>query len=213
VILGLDTMIYELTHQQRQLSSDAIVSGETVYPSPFLTDQLAALRLTPPDQCRVLMLGSRPDPVSSSDRLTTQLAYQTPYYYRIFSEMLGSTVDGARMKSWAKQGVMLLNRELTTCYTTTEEITPQGLRTRMIPINVDWEWTEFTDWIIQLVDSVCENVVYLILGRENERTIVRNVGKLRNAIVLPSLRVDRSHNIFDLVNLKLAELEQEPIQF
>ena len=193
MILGLDTMIYELTHQQRQLSSDAIASGETIYPSPFLTDQLAALRLTPPDRCRVLMLGSRPDPVSPSDRLTTQLAYQTPYYYRIFSEMLGSEVDAGRMKSWGKQGVMLLNRELTT--------------------NADWEWTEFTDWIIQLVDSVCENVVYLILGRENERTIVRNVDNLRNAIVLPSLRVDRSHNIFDLMNKKLVELEQEPIQF
>ncbi len=96
-------------------------SGKTVYPA----DVFRALRLTSPDDVKVVILGQ--DPYHGEDRGTPQahgLAFSVPPSVRpppslrnIFKEIAASlgydTPQHGCLDAWAKQGVLLLNTVLT----------------------------------------------------------------------------------------------------
>ncbi|MEX3583253.1 MAG: uracil-DNA glycosylase [Burkholderia sp.] len=96
-------------------------AGKTIYP----TDVFRALRLTSPDEVRVVILGQ--DPYYGDDRGTPQahgLAFSVPPAVRpppslrnIFKEIAENfghdTPKHGCLDSWARQGVLLLNTVLT----------------------------------------------------------------------------------------------------
>ncbi|MBJ9715552.1 uracil-DNA glycosylase [Burkholderia gladioli] len=96
-------------------------AGKTIYPA----DVFRALRLTSPDEVRVVILGQ--DPYHGDDRGTPQahgLAFSVPPAVRpppslrnIFKEIAANfghdTPKHGCLDSWARQGVLLLNTVLT----------------------------------------------------------------------------------------------------
>ena len=201
MIIGLDDYIHEITSTQRALAAEEIRNGRDVYPSPFAAEYLSALRLTPLDRCKVVILGNAPSPEDVS-RMTVSsrvnqaehsaLSYTESKYRSKFSELLGGVDVTIRlMKSWAKQGVLLLNRHLTS--------------------NVTWGWDTVTDSILNLLDSLGRDIVYVMMGREMENVITRNVQNIKQAIILPHpTRKDfMKQNMFDLIDTGLLNLGYE----
>ncbi|MEX3556636.1 MAG: uracil-DNA glycosylase [Burkholderia gladioli] len=96
-------------------------AGKTIYPA----DVFRALRLTSPDEVRIVILGQ--DPYHGDDRGTPQahgLAFSVPPAVRpppslrnIFNEIAANfghdTPKHGCLDSWARQGVLLLNTVLT----------------------------------------------------------------------------------------------------
>src|SRR6516164_1955459 len=106
---------------QASLFDDERAAGKTVYPA----DVFRALRLTSPDDVKVVILGQ--DPYHGEDRGTPQahgLAFSVPPAVRpppslrnIFKEIAASLGIEAPahgcLDAWARQGVLLLNTVLT----------------------------------------------------------------------------------------------------
>lgn len=132
-------------------------SEETVYPPK--SDLFSALNLTPFSKVKVVILGQ--DPYHGPNQ-ANGLSFSVkkgiripPSLVNIFKELhddLGITPpkDGD-LEAWARQGVLLLNNQLTVL---------AGL-----PMShKDIGWNEFTDKIIELINEKKENVVFILWG-------------------------------------------------
>lgn len=135
--------------------SDAVSAGKTLYPP----DPFRALRLTPLQQVRVVILGQ--DPYHGPGQ-AEGLAFSVPPGVRlppslrnIFKELqqsLGVTTPAnGSLMHWARQGVLLLN----TCLTVEEGQAASHAR---------WGWEALTDVLISAVAKCEQPVVFMLWG-------------------------------------------------
>jgi uracil-DNA glycosylase len=134
-------------------------AGKTVYPA----DVFRALRLTSPDDVKVVILGQ--DPYHGEDRGTPQahgLAFSVPPAVRpppslrnIFKEIAASlgieAPDHGCLDAWARQGVLLLNTVLTVERANAASHAKRG-------------WERCTDTLIQELAARHEHLVFMLWG-------------------------------------------------
>jgi uracil-DNA glycosylase len=140
---------------------NAFVEGEyeahEVYPP--LPDLFAALRLCPPDQTRVLILGQDPyhrpgqaHGLSFSVRAGVPVPPSLRNVFREIREDLGIEVPpGGDLTGWAEQGVLLLNAVLT-------------VRAGQAASHAGKGWEHLTDAAIRALNDQPERVVFLLWG-------------------------------------------------
>jgi uracil-DNA glycosylase len=127
----------------------------TVYPPP--EEVFAALRLTPPEAVRAVILGQDPyHGPGQAHGLAFSVragARRPPSLRNILAELPGVTaVDGGSLEPWARHGVLLLNTVLTVRQAAAGSHRRRG-------------WESFTDTIIKVVDATPGPVVFLLWGR------------------------------------------------
>ncbi|MCP3708170.1 uracil-DNA glycosylase [Paraburkholderia sp. CNPSo 3274] len=148
---------------------DERAAGKTVYPA----DVFRALRLTSPDDVKVVILGQ--DPYHGDDRGTPQahgLAFSVPPSVRpppslrnIFKEIAASLGIQAPahgcLDAWALQGVLLLNTVLTVERASAASHAKRG-------------WERCTDTLIQELAARHENLVFMLWGAhaQNKRALL-----------------------------------------
>jgi uracil-DNA glycosylase len=134
-------------------------AGKTVYPA----DVFRALRLTSPDQVKVVILGQ--DPYHGEDRGTPQahgLAFSVapnvrtpPSLRNIFKEIAASlgheTPRHGCLDTWAKQGVLLLNTVLTVERDSAASHAKRG-------------WEKCTDTLIHELAMRHDGLVFMLWG-------------------------------------------------
>ncbi|RFU44004.1 uracil-DNA glycosylase [Paraburkholderia sp. DHOC27] len=134
-------------------------AGKTVYPA----DVFRALRLTSPDDVKVVILGQ--DPYHGEDRGTPQahgLAFSVPPAVRpppslrnIFKEIAASLGHEAPrhgcLDAWAKQGVLLLNTVLTVERNSAASHAKRG-------------WEKCTDTLIHELATRHDGLVFMLWG-------------------------------------------------
>lgn len=137
-------------------------SEETVYPPK--EDLFSALNLTPFSSVKVVILGQDPyhgpnqaNGLSFSVKKGIRIPPSLVNIFKEFHDDLGITtpIDGD-LEAWARQGVLLLNNQLTVL---------AGL-----PMShKDLGWNEFTDKIIELINEKKENIVFILWGSPAQR--------------------------------------------
>ncbi|CAG9272124.1 uracil-DNA glycosylase [Paraburkholderia unamae] len=148
---------------------DERAAGKTVYPA----DVFRALRLTSPDDVKVVILGQ--DPYHGDDRGTPQahgLAFSVPPSVRpppslrnIFKEIAASLGIEAPphgcLDAWARQGVLLLNTVLTVERASAASHAKRG-------------WERCTDTLIHELAARHEHLVFMLWGAhaQNKRTLL-----------------------------------------
>jgi uracil-DNA glycosylase len=185
-----------------------------VYPS---TDsELRALRETPPDQVKLVLLGQDPyHGEAQADGLAFSVPPGTklpPSLRNLFKERatdLGLPMpQNGDLTPWAREGVLLLNTTLTV-----RESEPMS--------HVKKGWEAFTDAVIATVASG-PPVVFLLLGAHAQKKValIEQRGAARHRILLgvhPSpLSASRGFfgsRPFSQVNQALAALSREPLSF
>ncbi|NLP65361.1 uracil-DNA glycosylase [Paraburkholderia sacchari] len=144
-------------------------AGKTVYPA----DVFRALRLTSPDEVKVVILGQ--DPYHGDDRGTPQahgLAFSVPPTVRtppslrnIFKEIAASLGIEAPahgcLDAWARQGVLLLNTVLTVERANAASHAKRG-------------WERCTDMLIREIAARHEHLVFMLWGAhaQNKRALL-----------------------------------------
>jgi len=144
-------------------------AGKTVYPA----DVFRALRLTSPDDVKVVILGQ--DPYHGEDRGTPQahgLAFSVPPSVRpppslrnIFKEIAASLGIEAPahgcLDAWARQGVLLLNTVLTVERASAASHAKRG-------------WERCTDTLIHELAARHEHLVFMLWGAhaQNKRALL-----------------------------------------
>jgi uracil-DNA glycosylase len=130
---------------------------ETIYPPQ--TEIFTALNLTPFSKVKVVIIGQdpyhRPNQAHGLSFSVKPGVKIPPSLVNIFKELqsdLGITPpkDG-NLEAWAKEGVLLLNNQLTVI-----EGKPMSHK--------DIGWNEFTDKIIELLNEKRENLVFILWG-------------------------------------------------
>ena len=130
---------------------------QTIFPPR--AELFAALRLTPPENVRVLILGQDP---YHDDGQAHGLCFSVrkgvplpPSLRNIFKELeadLGVTAPRhGDLSEWARQGVLLLNTVLT-------------VRAHQAHSHAGHGWEEFTDSVIRAVSAKTEPVVFVLWG-------------------------------------------------
>jgi uracil-DNA glycosylase len=148
---------------------DERAAGKTVYPA----DVFRALRLTSPDDVKVVILGQ--DPYHGEDRGTPQahgLAFSVPPAVRpppslrnIFKEIAASLGIEAPahgcLDAWARQGVLLLNTVLTVERANAASHAKRG-------------WEHCTDTLIHELAARHEHLVFMLWGAhaQNKRSLL-----------------------------------------
>jgi uracil-DNA glycosylase len=146
-------------------------AGKTVYPA----DVFRALRLTSPDDVKVVILGQ--DPYHGEDRGTPQahgLAFSVPPGVRpppslrnMFKEIAASLgIDAPAhgcLDAWARQGVLLLNTVLTVERANAASHAKRG-------------WERCTDTLIREIATRHQNLVFMLWGAhaQNKRALLGN---------------------------------------
>ena len=131
---------------------------ETTKCFPPKNQILRAIKLTPFDEVKVVIIGQDPYHndnqanglcFSVSDKVTAP-----PSLKNIFKELeddLGIKKTSNELEMWAKQGVLLLNATLT-------------VRAHEANSHKDLGWEQFTDFIIKEISDKKENVVFVLWG-------------------------------------------------
>lgn len=149
-VLNLSQEIKEFLHEQKE-------AGKTIYPQEENVFQ--ALKLTPLEEVRVVILGQ--DPYHGENQ-AQGLAFSVPddqklppslrNIFKELSDDLGiPSPKKGDLTSWAKQGVLLLNTVLTV------EAGKAGSHH-----NRGWE--AFTDEVLKAVNKEKKNVVFILWG-------------------------------------------------
>ena len=134
----------------------------TVYPAPH--DTYTALRLTPPEEVRVVILGQ--DPYHGPGQ-AHGLAFSVPpgiaippSLRNVFAELCNdidcATPTSGSLEPWARDGVLLLNSTLTVRAGTAASHAGRG-------------WETFTDRIIEMLGGRTEHCVFVLWGRHAGR--------------------------------------------
>ena len=213
------------THLQPFIESDAYESlcrfvdgeraaGKTVYPA----DVFRALRLTSPDEVKVVILGQ--DPYHGEDRGTPQahgLAFSVPPAVRpppslrnIFKEIAASLGhEPARhgcLDAWAKQGVLLLNTVLTVERDAAASHARRG-------------WEKCTDTLIHELAQRHDGLVFMLWGAHAQAKRALLGGKSHYVLEAPHPSPLSAHRgflgcgHFALANEYLTRHQRQPIDW
>jgi uracil-DNA glycosylase len=134
----------------------------TVFPTA--DDIFAALRLTPPQAVRVVILGQ--DPYHGPGQ-AHGLAFSVPdgvnpppslrnVFKELSDDLQCSIPNGGCLESWAHQGVLLLNTTLTVRAGTAASHARMG-------------WETFTDAVVSMLGQRVEHCVFVLWGRHASR--------------------------------------------
>ena len=128
-----------------------------VYPPAELVFE--SLRLTAPENVRVLILGQ--DPYHGPEQahglsFSVQRGVKIPPSLRNIFQELQSDIgceppEHGCLESWAEQGVLMLNTVLTVRAAEANSHRKQG-------------WESLTDWMIEVVDSLPQPIVFVLWG-------------------------------------------------
>ena len=137
-------------------------AGKQIYPKA--NEWFAALDLTPLDQTRVVILGQ--DPYHGEDQahglcFSVQPGTRTPpslvnIYKELFADLGLKPPNHGNLKSWAEQGVLLLNSVLTVEAGRAASHQGKG-------------WERFTDAIIKLLNDQPRPIVFILWGAYAQR--------------------------------------------
>lgn len=189
-------------------------AGKTVYPA----DVFRALRLTSPDDVKVVILGQ--DPYHGEDRGTPQahgLAFSVPPSVRpppslknIFKEISASlgypTPTHGCLDSWARQGVLLLNTVLTVERDNAASHAKRG-------------WERCTDTLIHELAQRHEGLVFMLWGAHAQAKRALLGGRSHKVLEAPHPSPLSAHRgflgcgHFALANEYLGEQGREPIDW
>lgn len=138
-------------------------AGKVVYPPHDLVFE--AFKATPLDQLKLVILGQ--DPYHGPNQahglcFSVQHGVKTPPSLVNMYKELAQDIPGFQipqhgyLRSWAEQGVLLLNTVLTV---------EQG----QAHSHAKFGWERFTDTVISQVNQHCENVVFLLWGSHAQK--------------------------------------------
>lgn len=181
---------------------------------PHSSNWFHALEMTPLEQVKVVIIGQ--DPYHQAGQ-AHGLCFSVrpgvripPSLQNIYKELAADVgfkpVNHGFLDSWARQGVLLLNAVLTV-----EDSKAAAHRGK--------GWEEFTDRIIDLVNTHCENVVFLLWGSYAQKKgahIDQNkhlVLKSPHPSPLSAHRGFFGNHHFSTANNYLAEHGREPINW
>ena len=180
---------------------------------PPQKDVFSALKLTPYEDVKVLILGQ--DPYHDNDQahglcFSVRPGIKIPPSLRnIYKELhadLGCTIpDHGFLECWAKQGVLMINAVLT-------------VRAHKANSHKNQGWEKLTDAIIRAVDDKEEPVVFLLWGgyaRKKAKLIdTSRHGLVEGAHPSPlSVKKFMGSRPFSKVNALLEEAGHEPIDW
>ncbi|AXT39417.1 uracil-DNA glycosylase [Alteromonas sp. BL110] len=142
---------------------NARVAGSVIYPPQ--SDVFNALKYTPLDKVKVVILGQ--DPYHGPNQahglcFSVKAGVKTPPSLKNMYKELSADIDGfsepnhGTLTSWTEQGVLLLNTVLTV---------EQG----KAHSHAKWGWETFTDKVIDVVNTHCHNVVFLLWGSHAQK--------------------------------------------
>ncbi|MFM0419042.1 uracil-DNA glycosylase [Paraburkholderia aromaticivorans] len=189
-------------------------AGKTVYPA----DVFRALRLTSPDEVKVVILGQ--DPYHGEDRGTPQahgLAFSVapnvrtpPSLRNIFKEIAASlgheTPRHGCLDTWAKQGVLLLNTVLTVERDSAASHAKRG-------------WEKCTDTLIHELAMRHDGLVFMLWGAHAQAKRALLGGKSHYVLEAPHPSPLSAHRgflgcgHFAKANEYLAQHGREPIDW
>ncbi len=133
-------------------------STHIVYPDMY--DLYNCFRFTPLNNVKVVILGQDPyhEP-GQAHGLCFSVKPGVPLppslkniYSEIYSDLHIAEPDCGDLTKWAKEGVLLLNTTLT-------------VREHAANSHANCGWAWFTDGVIRIVSQRCENVVFILWGR------------------------------------------------
>lgn len=184
---------------------------KTIFPK--WDDVLNALKYTAFDDVRVVILGQDPyhgpgqaHGLSFSVQPGTPLPPSLRNMYKELQEDLGCTRNTGDLRSWAAQGVLLLNTVLTV---------EQG----NAHSHKGWGWEEFTDAVIRAVSDKDEPVIFVLWGRpaQTKKALIDTDKHVIIESVHPSpLSASRGFfgsKPYSKINQQLQEWGQSPIDF
>src|SRR5664279_1087806 len=150
-------------------------AGKQIYPKA--NEWFAALDLTPLDQTRVVILGQ--DPYHGEGQahglcFSVQPGTRTPpslvnIYKELFADLGFKPPSHGNLKSWAEQGVLLLNSVLTVEAGRAASHQGKG-------------WERFTDAIIKLLNDQPRPIVFILWGAYAQRKAAF-VDKTRHLVI------------------------------
>jgi len=133
---------------------------------PHSSNWFHALETTPLDEVKVVILGQ--DPYHQPGQahglcFSVQAGVKAPpslvnIYKELASDIGTETVAHGYLESWAKQGVLLLNAVLTVEDSKANAHQGQG-------------WEQFTDKIIDTVNTECQSVVFMLWGSYAQKKV------------------------------------------
>ena len=185
---------------------------QTVYPNMY--DIFNALKATPYDQVKVVILGQ--DPYHGAGQahgmaFSVQPGIKTPpslvNIYKELHETMGCYIpnNGYLMK-WAEQGVLLLNTVLTVRVGKPQSHKGKG-------------WETFTDRIISILNERQDPVIFVLWGspaKKKASLITNTQHKILTAAHPSPLSAHNGFfgcNHFNQINDQLKEMGKEPIDF
>ena len=143
--------------------------GKTIYPRP--SDWFAALDATPPQDVRVVILGQ--DPYHGPDQahglcFSVQPGVRTPpslvnIYKEMQSDLGIARASHGYLKSWAEQGVLLLNNCLT-------------VESGMAASHQGKGWEKFTDAVVAAVAADPAPKVFILWGSHAQKKAANVAG-------------------------------------
>ena len=136
---------------------------------PLREDLFTALRLTPPETVRCVILGQDPyheegqaHGLSFSVRHDIPIPRSLRNIYKELNADLGCSVPAhGCLEAWARQGVLLLNTVLTVYEGQADS-------------HRKWGWDRFTSYLINVVEQQPQPVVYILWGRAAQKKITEN---------------------------------------
>ncbi len=159
---GWDEALAPLFTDERYLKIREFLKKEysthVVYPDMY--DLYNCFRFTPLDNVKVVILGQDPyhEP-GQAHGLCFSVKPGVPLppslkniYSEIYSDLHIAEPDCGDLTKWAKEGVLLLNTTLT-------------VREHAANSHANCGWAWFTDGVIRIVSERCENVVFILWGR------------------------------------------------
>ena len=159
---GWDEALAPLFTDERYLKIREFLKKEysthVVYPDMY--DLYNCFRFTPLNNVKVVILGQDPyhEP-GQAHGLCFSVKPGVPLppslkniYSEIYSDLHIAEPDCGDLTKWAKEGVLLLNTTLT-------------VREHAANSHANCGWAWFTDGVIRIVSHRCENVVFILWGR------------------------------------------------
>ncbi len=174
-----------------------------------------ALNITPLDSIKVVILGQDPYPTkgyahglcfSVKDGVSPLPKSLKNIYKELYSDLSIDNSHTGYLYSWAKEGVLLINAVLTV-----EEGKSNSHK--------DKGWEIFTDKIISIVDTHCEDVVFLLWGAYAQKK-AKHIDEDRHFIIkdrhpspLSAYRGFFGSKPFSKINNYLISKDKEPIEW
>jgi uracil-DNA glycosylase len=155
--------------------SEEIDKGESFYPKD--SEIFSAFNLTPLDKVKVVIIGQ--DPYHGAGQahglcFSVKPGVKTPpslrnIYKELKSDLNLEVPDNGFLKSWAQNGVLMLNNVLT-------------VQKGMPASHKDKGWEIFTDKVVEVLNEECENLVFLLWGSHAQKKAM-NVDRNKHLVL------------------------------